>query len=71
MPRMSIVSGGHHQEKTGLYRLLEDGASGLMIPHVANAEQASFLVQAMKFPPQGDRGFDGAGRDTGFLFRHR
>lgn len=56
------------KEKNGLYRLLEDGASGLMIPHVSTAEQAKSLVQAMKFPPLGDRGFDGAGRDASFWF---
>jgi 4-hydroxy-2-oxoheptanedioate aldolase len=56
------------KEKTALYRLLEDGATGLMIPHVSTAEQAAALVQAVKFPPLGDRGFDGAGRDAGFWF---
>lgn len=56
------------KEKNGLYRLLEDGASGLMIPHVSTADQAKALVQAMKFPPLGDRGFDGAGRDASFWF---
>lgn len=54
------------KEKNALYRLLEDGATGLMIPHVSTAEQAAGLVQAVKFPPLGDRGFDGAGRDAGF-----
>ena len=28
------------KEKNGLYRLLEDGAAGLMIPHVGTAEEA-------------------------------
>ena len=54
------------KEKNALYRLLEDGASGLMIPHVSTPEQAQELVQAMKFPPLGDRGFDGGGRDANF-----
>ena len=54
------------KEKNALYRLLEDGATGLMIPHVATAEQARVLVQAMKFPPLGDRGFCGGGRDANF-----
>ncbi len=56
------------KEKNALYRLLEDGATGLMIPHVSTADQAKMLVQAMKFPPLGDRGYDGAGRDTNFWF---
>ncbi len=54
------------KEKNALYRLLEDGASGLMIPHVATAEQARALVQATKFPPLGDRGFCGGGRDASY-----
>lgn len=54
------------KEKNALYRLLEDGATGLMIPHVSTPEQAHSLVQSVKFPPLGDRGFDGAGRDAGF-----
>jgi 4-hydroxy-2-oxoheptanedioate aldolase len=54
------------KEKTALYRLLEEGASGLMIPHVSTPDQARALVQAMKFPPLGDRGFCGGGRDASF-----
>jgi 4-hydroxy-2-oxoheptanedioate aldolase len=54
-------------EKTGLYRLLEDGAAGLMIPHVSTPDLAKKLVQTVKFPPLGDRGFDGAGLDTRFV----
>ena len=33
-------------EKTRLYRYLEDGAAGLMIPHVNTAEKARLLVDA-------------------------
>ncbi|HEY2574486.1 MAG TPA: aldolase/citrate lyase family protein, partial [Verrucomicrobiaceae bacterium] len=54
------------KEKNALYRLLEDGATGLMIPHVSTPEQARDLVQAVKFHPLGDRGFDGGGRDASF-----
>lgn len=53
-------------EKTLLYRLLEDGAAGLMIPFVSTAEKAKQLVQATKFPPLGDRGLDGSGIDGNF-----
>jgi 2-keto-3-deoxy-L-rhamnonate aldolase RhmA len=55
-------------EKTRLYRYLEDGAAGLMIPHVSTAEKARLLVEAVKFPPLGDRGLDGAGFDSDYLF---
>ena len=54
-------------EKTRLYRYLEDGAAGLMIPHVSTPEKARMLVDAVKFPPLGDRGLDGAGLDAGFF----
>lgn len=53
-------------EKTGLYRYLEEGATGLMIPHVSTAEKARQLVQAVKFPPLGDRGLDNAGFDSDY-----
>lgn len=53
-------------EKAGLSRLLEDGATALMIPQVNSADRARHLVAATKFPPVGDRGLDGAGLDAGF-----
>ena len=53
-------------EKTGLYRYLEDGAAGLLIPHVSTPEKAKMLVDAVKFPPLGDRGIDNAGLDADF-----
>lgn len=54
------------KEKNALYRLLEEGATGLMIPHVSSADEARQLVQAVKFPPLGDRGFCGGGRDADY-----
>lgn len=54
-------------EKTRLYRYLEEGATGLMIPHVSTPEKARMLVDAVKFPPLGDRGLDGAGFDSDFI----
>lgn len=53
-------------EKTGLYRYLEDGATGIMIPHVSTAAKARDLVQSVKFPPLGDRGLDNAGFDSDY-----
>lgn len=53
-------------EKTRLYRYLEDGASGIMIPHVSTPEKARQLVDAVKFPPVGDRGLDNAAMDSGW-----
>ncbi|MCA9114822.1 MAG: 4-hydroxy-2-oxovalerate aldolase [Planctomycetaceae bacterium] len=57
-----------HVSKTQLYRYLEDGATGLMIPHVSTREMAEDLVQSVKFPPLGNRGLDGAGLDSDFIF---
>ena len=54
-------------EKTRLYRYLEDGATGLMVPHVSTAEKAQMLANAVKFPPLGDRGLDAAGLDSNFM----
>jgi 4-hydroxy-2-oxoheptanedioate aldolase len=47
------------REKAVLYRYLEDGAAGLIIPHVNDVETARDLVQKVKFPPVGDRGIEG------------
>jgi len=54
-------------EKSRLYRYLEDGAAGLMIPHVSTPEKARMLVDAVKFPPVGNRGLDAAGLDADYL----
>jgi 4-hydroxy-2-oxoheptanedioate aldolase len=51
---------------TDLYHLLENGATGLMIPLVNTAADAAALAQAVKFPPIGQRGLDGASLDNNF-----
>jgi 2-keto-3-deoxy-L-rhamnonate aldolase RhmA len=51
---------------TELYHLLEDGATALMIPHVNTPEDAAAIARAVKFPPLGQRGLDGAGLDNNF-----
>lgn len=53
-------------QRTRLYRYLEDGATGLMIPFVADAAMAREIVAAAKYPPIGNRGLDGAGLDADF-----
>lgn len=52
------------RERGRLYRYLEDGATGLMMPHVSTPELARDIVSAIKFPPLGDRGLDGSGFDS-------
>jgi 2-keto-3-deoxy-L-rhamnonate aldolase RhmA len=53
-------------ERTRLYRYLEDGASGLMIPFASDVEAAKHVVRSVKFPPLGNRGVDGAGLDGNY-----
>ena len=54
------------REKARLYRYLEDGATGFVIPHVNDVETARDLVQSVKFPPVGDRGIHGRGLEANF-----
>jgi 4-hydroxy-2-oxoheptanedioate aldolase len=54
------------KEKTRLYRLLEDGATGLLMQHVYSVEEVRALVNAAKFPPVGDRGLEGFALDANF-----
>ena len=49
-----------------LYHLLEDGVTALMIPLVNTAADAVALAAAVKFPPLGQRGLDGASLDNDF-----
>jgi 4-hydroxy-2-oxoheptanedioate aldolase len=45
-------------------RALEHGANGIMVPHCLSAAEAQQWVDWVRFPPQGKRGFDGAGADS-------
>jgi 2-keto-3-deoxy-L-rhamnonate aldolase RhmA len=54
------------REKSQLYRYLEDGATGIIVPHVSDVEVARALVQAVKFPPVGDRGIEGHSLESNF-----
>jgi 4-hydroxy-2-oxoheptanedioate aldolase len=47
-------------------RILDLGASGLMVPYVQNADEARRAVQAMRYPPNGIRGVASLNRATGF-----
>ena len=58
-----------YREPNTLYRYLEDGASGLMCALISNQKQAEEIVQATKFPPLGNRGFDGAMLDSDYLLK--
>lgn len=54
------------REKARLYRYLEDGATGLIVPHVNDVQAVHDLVQSVKFPPIGDRGLHGRGLEANF-----
>lgn len=43
-------------------RVLDWGASGIMLPHVSTAEQAESCVRAMNYPPKGIRGYSSSSR---------
>lgn len=55
--------------KTELYHILENGATGVLVPHVSTVGQAQDLVNYLKFPPMGQRGLDGAGIDNEFFLK--
>lgn len=49
------------------FRALEDGAAGIMVPHVKSPEEAREIVQNAKYPPLGRRGIDMAGADSRYM----
>ena len=61
MVRVPLVDGAQ------LYRVLEDGATGMMFPLVNTPERARQIAQATRFPPVGSRGMDGAGLDGDYF----
>lgn len=40
------------------HRPLQEGAAGLIVPHVRSAEEAASYVEHVKYPPIGRRGFE-------------
>jgi len=49
---------------TSPMRVLEAGASVVLIPHCRSAGEARQWARYCRFPPLGDRGFDGVGADA-------
>jgi len=47
-------------------RLLEAGAHGILYPRCESAEEAREVVRWAKFPPEGERGFDGGSLDNAY-----
>ncbi len=50
-------------------RTLDWGADGIMVPHVNTAEEAVAIVSAMKYPPDGMRGYSRSVRAYGYGLR--
>jgi len=47
-----------------VHRPLQEGAGGLIVPHVRSPEEAAQWVEYGKFPPVGRRGFENVMRDA-------
>lgn len=47
-------------------RLLEAGAQGILYPRCESADEAREVVRWAKFPPEGERGFDGGSLDNDY-----
>jgi len=57
-----------NRNPTDLYHLLEDGATGFMFQMVNSAAEARSLVQAVKFPPLGQRGLSAPALDSQYTW---
>jgi len=49
-----------------ILRVLDMGAQGIQVPHIAGAEGAKRAVDAVRYPPVGDRGGAGSSRAAGY-----
>jgi 4-hydroxy-2-oxoheptanedioate aldolase len=73
-PIVRIPTEGDQNVRWVIKQVLERGAMGIIVPQVENAEQATKIVEAMRYPqrkespyptPRGRRGFAGAPRTWG------
>ncbi len=51
---------------TGVAALLDNGAQGIMVPHIESREEVWNAEKAVKYPPEGERGLTGAARVLGY-----
>ncbi len=47
-----------------ILRILDAGAQGIQVPHIAGVEDALAAVRAVRYPPMGERGVGGSTRAT-------
>jgi 2-keto-3-deoxy-L-rhamnonate aldolase RhmA len=53
-------------DKVTIKRVLDAGATTLLVPFVQNADEAARAVAAARYPPEGMRGMSGSGRASHF-----
>jgi len=53
---------------TSFFRPLQDGAAGIMVPHVKSREEADWTIRNAKYPPLGRRGTETAMSDADTSF---
>jgi 4-hydroxy-2-oxoheptanedioate aldolase len=53
---------------TAFFRPLEDGAAGIMVPHIKTREEAEWVVRNAKYPPLGRRGMESVMPDADLSF---
>jgi 2-keto-3-deoxy-L-rhamnonate aldolase RhmA len=60
----SIVVRTASANRVEIQQLLDLGVDGVLVPHIASAEEAASIVRAARYPPEGTRGMGGAVRAT-------
>lgn len=53
-------------EEKFILRVLDAGAEGILVPHCATPEDARRAVEAVRYPPEGKRGYTTGGRGGGW-----
>ncbi|MEQ3548970.1 aldolase/citrate lyase family protein [Pseudonocardia nematodicida] len=67
LPLVRVADG----RPSGVQRLLDAGAAGVLVPHVDTVDQARDAVSAVRFPPVGRRGAGGTSRAGRWGLRSR
>ncbi|SFB55916.1 4-hydroxy-2-oxoheptanedioate aldolase [Amycolatopsis marina] len=63
---MDVLVRVGQNEPALVQRVLDQGATGVIVPHVDTPEQAAAVVDHAHYPPLGSRGFATYGRDGGY-----
>ena len=60
--RVPVIVRVGENDRAQILRVLDQGAEGILAPHLESADDARALVDASLYPPQGSRGFATYGR---------